>query len=136
MAMVNIKGLDKAQVLLVLWNNSRMQGRSSSGYKGELTLRRAKELIEQHRHTGMKGEERIYFNYLNGKVIKIDLAPDVIDTRLYDRDNGEGAGENAIEKLRLALKIARGELSYEEGTELSRNLSRRDADARQEQTGY
>lgn len=132
MAMVNIKGLDKAQVLLVLWNNSRMQGRSSSGYKGELTLRRAKELIEQHRHTGMKGEERIYFNYLNGKVIKIDLAPDVIDTYLYDRDNGGGAGENAIEKLRLALKIARDELSYEEGLQMSRNFLRKDADGKQE----
>lgn len=132
MALVDIKGLDKAAVLVVLWYNSRMQGKSSSGYKGELTLRRAKELIEQHRHTYLKGEERIYFNYLNGKVIKIDLAPDVIDTCLYDRDNGEGAGENAIEKLRLALKIARGELSYEEGLQMSRNFLRKDTEGKQE----
>lgn len=132
MALVDIKGLDKAAVLVVLWYNARMQGKSSSGYKGELTLRRAKELIEQHCHTGMKGEEIIYFNYLNGKVIKIDLAPDVIDTCLYDRDNGADAGENAIEKLRLALKIARGELSFEEGTEMSRKFLRRAGDSKQE----
>lgn len=132
MAMVNIEGLDKAWVLLVLWNCSQMQGRSSPCYKGELTLRRAKGLIEQYRHTSTNGEERIEVDSLLGKVMKIDLAPDIIDTRMYDLDNGEGAGENAIENLRLALKVARGELSFEEGTQMSRNFLRRDADARQE----
>lgn len=114
MAKVDIRGLDKAQVLVALWNDSRMQGMSFLGYTGKLTSRRAGELIKQARHTGRNGEEEIYFDYLNGKVMKIDIAPDVIDTRLYDRDNGEGAGEAAIEKLRLALKVASGEMTYEE----------------------
>ena len=121
MAMVNIEGLDKAQVLVALWNDSKMQGMSFLGYTGELNVRRARELIEQARMTGMNGEEEIYFDYLNGKVMKIDIAPDVIDTRLYDRDNGEGAGEFAIEKLRLALKVASGEMTYEELIEHCKN---------------
>lgn len=70
MAMVNIEGLDKAQVLVALWNDSKMQGMSFLGYTGELNVRRARELIEQARMTGMNGEEEIYFDYLNGKVMK------------------------------------------------------------------
>ncbi|MFA5049133.1 MAG: hypothetical protein WC516_08970 [Patescibacteria group bacterium] len=37
-----------------------------------------------------------YFDYLGGKVMKINLAGDSLDTRLYDRDNGEEAAEYAI----------------------------------------
>lgn len=100
--MIDIKGLDKAEVLLALWNASRMQGMSFLGFSGPLTLSKAVECVEQARHTGMSGKEEIYFDYLNGKVMKIDIAPDEIDPRLYDRDNGEGAAQRAIDNLRLA----------------------------------
>lgn len=40
--------------------------------------------------------ERIYFDYLQGRVMKVDLAGDELDPRLYDRDNGEGAARRAI----------------------------------------
>lgn len=102
MALVDIKGLDKAEVLLALWNSSRMQGMSFLGYNHEMTLKYARECIEQARQTGIKGEEEIYFDYLNGKVMKIDLAPDEIDPRLYDLDNGDGAAQTAIDNLRLS----------------------------------
>lgn len=102
MAMIDIKGLDKAEVLLALWTSSRMQGMSFLGYKKDMTLAYAQECIEQARHIGMSGEEEIYFDYLNGKVMKIDIAPDEIDPRLYDRDNGEGAAQKAIDNLRLS----------------------------------
>lgn len=102
MALVNIKGLDKAEVLLALWNSSRMQGMSFLGYNHEMTLKYAQECVEQARQTGITGEEEIYFDYLNGKVMKIDLAPDEIDPRLYDRDNGDGAAQTTIDNLRLS----------------------------------
>jgi hypothetical protein len=102
MALIDIKGLDKAEVLLALWNSSRMQGMSFLGYNHEMTLKYAQECVEQARQTGIDGEEKIYFDYLNGKVMKIDLAPDEIDPRLYDLDNGDGAAQTAIDNLRLS----------------------------------
>lgn len=41
MALVTIKGLDKAEVLLALWNSSKMQGMSFLGYNHEMTLKYA-----------------------------------------------------------------------------------------------
>lgn len=34
--------------------------------------------------------------------MKIDLAPDEIDSRLYDRDNGDGVAQAAIDNLRMS----------------------------------
>jgi hypothetical protein len=41
-----------------------------------------------------------YIDYFQGRVIKTDLRGDAIDPRLYDRDNGAGAAERAVAKLR------------------------------------
>lgn len=40
-----------------------------------------------------------YFDYLNGKVLKVDLSTDELDTFLYNRDNGPDAAEKALEPL-------------------------------------
>ena len=103
MAMVNIKGLDKAEVLLALWKSSRMQGMSFLGFlaTGELTLEQAKEEVEGRLNaSAVCGERRCYFDYLNGRVLKVDISQDEFDSRLYDRDNGENAAQRAIDKLR------------------------------------
>ena len=41
-----------------------------------------------------------YFDYLQGRVMKVRIQGDELDPRLYDRDNGEGAAEQAIWVLR------------------------------------
>lgn len=108
MAMVNIAGLDKSEVLVALWQASRMQGMSFLGFleSGELTLEQAQQEIERRKHTGFDGKDSIYFDYLNGKVMKVDLGQNEFDPRLYDRDNGEGAAQRAIDNLRLAYEVA------------------------------
>jgi hypothetical protein len=40
-----------------------------------------------------------YFDYLQGRVMKVSLEGDELDARLYDRDNGEGAAAEAISAL-------------------------------------
>ena len=40
-----------------------------------------------------------YFDYLNGRVMKIDLSEDMLDPWLYDRDNGEGAAARALTEI-------------------------------------
>ena len=89
--MVNIKGLDKSEVLLALWMRSKMQGISFLGYGGELTLDEAKEIVSGG---------NLDFDYLNGKIMKVDISGDEFDERLYDRDNGDGAAQRAINTLR------------------------------------
>lgn len=38
--------------------------------------------------------------------MKVDLGQDTFDSRLYDRDNGDGAAQQAIDNLKLAHKVA------------------------------
>lgn len=114
MAMVNIKGMDKAEVLLALWQASQMQGMSFLGFlaSGELTREQAQKEVQERKHTRFDGTDSIYFDYLNGKVMKVDLGQDEFDPRLYDRDNGEGAAQRAIDNLKIALKVKNGDISY------------------------
>lgn len=98
--MVNIKGLNKAAVLSVLFNNSKIQGFKLQMFDMGL-FPKPKDMSEieaQHILDGM-GDDR-YFDYLNGKVMKVDLSSDVeFDEWGYDRDNGEGHAQKAIDSL-------------------------------------
>jgi hypothetical protein len=40
------------------------------------------------------------FDYLKGRVMKVNLSGDEFDPWLYDRDNGQGAAERAIASIR------------------------------------
>lgn len=89
---MDISGLDKAEVLATLYNNSRQQGMGFLDPRGqaELSPEEARQLLEQ--------ETR--FDYLHGRVLKIDLSTDELWTALYNRDNGAGAAEAALAPLR------------------------------------
>lgn len=91
---MDIRGLDKAEVLAALFNASRQQGMGFFDRRGAqpMTKADAEKVI---------AEEGLYFDYLRGRVMKIGLDSDDIETRLYDRDNGQGAAERAIAPLRI-----------------------------------
>ena len=102
MGMVDIRGLDKAEVLHALWRHSHAQGMSFLGLSPEgFTLQKAQELI----HEREEKNARLYFDYVEGHVIKCDLSGDSFDEFLYDRDCGPGAAENAINELRAYTTI-------------------------------
>lgn len=89
---INIKGLDKADVLLALFNASKPQG------FGELIalikafdIDSARRLIQNH--------PSLCFDYVVGRPIKVDLSGDELDVWLYDRDNGEGCAAMALSPL-------------------------------------
>ena len=44
-------------------------------------------------------ERDTYFDYLKGRVMKVDLSGNELDPYLYDRDNGEGAAERVVSGL-------------------------------------
>ena len=74
--MVDIKGLDKAKVLHALWHASHAQGLSFMGLNPEgFSFEHAKEIIEERQ----RKHQSLYFDYLEGHVIKCDITKDTFD---------------------------------------------------------
>ena len=90
--MVNIDGLDKADVLSALYNRSWPLGLGFMHYdKTPMEKEDAVKILEKY----------TYFDYLKGRVMKVDLKDDSeFMEALYDRDNGKGAAQAAINELR------------------------------------
>ena len=90
--MISIKGLDKAVVLAALYNGSKQQGMGMLQTRGrtEMTVEEAREELKRDS----------YFDYLHGRVMKISMKSDELNTSLYDRDNGPEAAEKIITQLR------------------------------------
>jgi hypothetical protein len=62
----------------------------------------AKRLIEQHTVPADDLDpESCYYDYVAGRPLKVDIAGDTADMRLYDRDGGEGMGDFVIHILRI-----------------------------------
>lgn len=90
---IDITGLNKAEVILALWKGSHAQGYSLLGLNvANPTIKDAERWIEEN--------PLMYFDYLNGRVIKCDISGNSFDPRLYDRDCGVNAAAEAINKIR------------------------------------
>ena len=88
--MIDIKSIDKAKLLAALYNASQVQGLGFlHATDTDLSLEEAQQLLT----------ESTYFDYLHGKVLKIDLAGDTLDPQLYDRDNGAGAALQVVNSV-------------------------------------
>ena len=92
--MIDISKMDKAEVLAALYNASKPQGMGFMHYTPKpMTRDEAAELLK-------RGND---FDYLQGRVMKVRIAGDQMDERLYDRDNGQGAAQRALAKLGVSL---------------------------------
>lgn len=98
---IDIKGIDKAELLAALYNGSRQQGMGFMNSRGASSMTKddaQKILSEGGWLTNLPG--RVYFDYLQGRVMKVDIGGDTIEPWLYDRDNGHGAAARVIADLR------------------------------------
>ncbi len=79
-------------MLKALYDNSHVQGLGfmHAVPDGMVTVEHCAEILER----GME------FDYLYGRVLKVDLSKDEFDERLYDRDCGEGAAQRAVDSIR------------------------------------
>lgn len=95
--MIDISKLNKAEVLAALYNASKQQGMGFLHARGSIgmTVEEAKAELE----TNPQG----YFDYLHGRVMKSDIIGDQYDPWGFDRDNGEGAAQRALEPLFASL---------------------------------
>lgn len=90
--MIDITGLDKAEVLAALFNGSKQQGMGFLDERGavDMTADQARDILKQ----------TVDFDYLYGRIMKISLRDNQLNAWLYDRDNGQGAAEAIIDDLR------------------------------------
>ena len=91
--MIDITGLPHEQVLMALYDGARVQGIGVfQATPGSLTEDEARGLLSETK----------YFDYLRGRVMKVQIEGDSLEEGLYDRDNGPGAAEAAINHIRPA----------------------------------
>lgn len=91
--MIDISQYDKADVLAALYNHARAQGFGYLQYSpAQMTREEADALLA--------GTPDKRFDYVQGRVLKVDLSGHDLETRLYDRDNGEGSAQEAIETIK------------------------------------
>jgi len=91
---IDITGLDKAEVLAALFNASEQQGMGLLQIAGVLPM-----TVEDAK--GCIADGDLDWDYLHGRVMKVDLSEDILRVGLYDRDNGQGAAAKALEPLLL-----------------------------------
>jgi len=88
---VDLKDFDKAAVLAALYNGAKPQGLGFLQYDPTpMSIEEARDLLKKSQD----------FDYLKGRVMKVDLSGDQLDPRGYDRDNGENAAQTLIDSLR------------------------------------
>jgi hypothetical protein len=90
---VNISGLDKITLLQRLFDRAKPRGRGFEHHNPNNTLspEAAQMIIENG-----NGE----IDYLFGRVMKVHVAGDTLNTRLFNRDNGAGVAEQVVQNLR------------------------------------
>ena len=80
--------MNKADVLRRLYNRSQPLGMGFLHYDPTpMTLGEAQAILDSG---------QTHFDYLKGRVMKVNLAGVAFDPYLYDRDNGQDAAEDAL----------------------------------------
>lgn len=105
MSKVNIAGLDKVELFAALYNYAKPLGMGFMQYDPTpLTKEAAEKLMsagdDSSRMFPGFAKKGLYFDYVKGRPLKINLEGDEMDTYLYNRDQGEGAAEKIVAKLR------------------------------------
>jgi len=96
--LISLEGLDRADVLAALYNRAKPQGLGGLHYEAEdMTRSEAEIIIKESTESRFSS---LYFDYVKGRVMKVDLSTSVLNPRLYDRDNGDGAALQVIVELR------------------------------------
>jgi len=101
---IDISGIDKAALLVALFNNSAPGGMGflQAGFGPTvMTVDDARQVIASEHHDPGAPREGLSYDYLFGRPLKSDISGDSYDPWGYDRDNGgPGTAAGIIEKLR------------------------------------
>lgn len=96
---IDVSDISPAELLAGLYNNARAQGLGFLHYKPEdMTPVEAAKLIGD--------KDRAYFDYVQGRVMKVEINGKTLRTAFYDRDNGDGAALRVVTEIRERAKAA------------------------------
>lgn len=89
---MNISNYSKAEVLAALFNAAKPLGLGRLHYRPDhiMSVQEAQEMLDSG---------QTFFDYVEGRLMKVGLDKDELDTYQYNRDNGENAAENALKSL-------------------------------------
>ena len=87
---IDISGKDKAEILAALFNRARPLGLGIFAFKNRIMEADEARLLLADEY------KNAYFDYLEGRLMKVDLSGDDFSPAAYDRDNGDGAAETAL----------------------------------------
>lgn len=119
---VDISGVDKAQLLAALFNRSQPMGmgwlQAAAGPE-RMTTEDAQKLIDKAqagsrsddhgRNFNLDSDGDLYFDYLFGRPLKVDLSGDEVEPWGYDRDNGgPGTFSDIVDEVRRLAKLEAG----------------------------
>ncbi len=110
---MNISGLSKAKVLAALYNRAQAQGMGLLRYNPTpMTEAMATQVITERGDdpaadfvVSLGGQGRLYFDYVGGRVMKIDITDDEVETDQYNRSNGPNAAEETVAALRAMDEV-------------------------------
>ena len=98
---LDVSGIDKAVLLLELFNASKQQGMGFLQLQGASPMSLEEARIELENGIDHPYEENAKeFDYLRGRVMKVVINGSTLDPWGYDRDNGEGAAKAVVDKIR------------------------------------
>lgn len=84
---MDISKVSKPKLLAALYNRAQPLGLGFLQYNpAEMDENEAAELLKN----------QTYFDYLKGRVMKVDFSKDEMRTDLYNRDNGPNAAEDVL----------------------------------------
>lgn len=94
--LVDITGLDKAMVLVALVSGAEIcnNGWMDKDCYKQLTLDKARKLLKE------KDATYCHFDFVHGRAIKVTFNENNFSSFFYDRENGQGAAQNAVDRLR------------------------------------
>lgn len=92
---INIEGLDKVELLRILWLN--MVPASVALYAAILNNNTSESVFDKEL---AKYAVLGYIDYFQGRCIKSDLSGNEVDPFLYDRDAGKGVFQRIVTALR------------------------------------
>ncbi len=106
---IDVSDINPAELLAGLYNRSFVNPGGMGVLQakpGDMTIEQAQSLLDGEvegdymgvARTGSTGNR--YFDYLHGRVMKVEINGKTLRTFLFDRDMGNGAAQKTVEAIR------------------------------------
>lgn len=107
---IDVSDINPAELLAGLYNRSFVNPGGMGIFQakeGEMSIDEAQEYLDgkvEGDYVGkpLERDGNRYFDYLNGRVMKVEINGKTLRTWLYDRDLGSGAAQNIVDAIRGA----------------------------------